>query len=182
MDQGPDRRGGSWQLVREELARVFDGLDLDQYDAMVARFAGSEGRIFFTGQGRSGLAARMGAMRFMHLGYATHVVGETTAPSIRRGDTLVVVSGSGSTPVSVGFASIARNEAAAVVLVTHQQRSPLRELSDDTVVLPAHGSEQFGGTLFEQSALILLDAVVDELLRDLPDGRDRMSFNHTNLQ
>ncbi len=50
----------------------------------------------------------MAAMRFMHMGREAHVVGEATAPSIRAGDGLVIVSGSGETAVSVNFARIAK--------------------------------------------------------------------------
>lgn len=40
-------------------------------------------RIFVIGEGRSGLAIRMAAMRLMHLGCQVYVVGETTTPSIQ---------------------------------------------------------------------------------------------------
>ena len=48
---------------------------------------------FFSGQGRSGLAAQMAAMRTLHVGRNVHSVGEVTAPSIRKCDGLVIVSG-----------------------------------------------------------------------------------------
>lgn len=183
MDQRPSRCYESWELVGAELKSVFGSLPADDYDAFVAHFhLTGPGRYFFTGQGRSGLSAQMAAMRFMHLGMRTHVVGEQTTPSVRSGDTLVVVSGSGRTPVSVGFARIAKEEAARVLLVTHQAHSPLRELADGGIVLPASLSRQFGGSLFEQSALILLDSVVLELAKSLIDPDAAMHHNHTNLQ
>lgn len=66
-------------------------------------------------------------MHFMNLGRDVHVVGEPTAPSIRKGDGLVMVSGSGETPVSVSFARIAKGENAEVILLTHNRkaRSPI---------------------------------------------------------
>lgn len=109
-------------------------------------------------------------------------MGEVTAPSVRSGDTLVIVSGSGRTPVSLGFAQIAKAQGATVLLVTHQESSPLREVADGSIVLPAAQSQQFGGTLFEQCALILLDSVVLELMRELPDADATMGYHHTNLQ
>ncbi|MEH0970292.1 SIS domain-containing protein [Micromonospora sp. CPCC 205546] len=183
MDQDPGRRVDSWHLSGTELRSVLSGLPADEYDRFVAGFDQvTSGRLFLSGQGRSGLAAQMAAMRFMHLGLAAHFVGEATAPSVRSGDTLVIVSGSGRTPVSVGFARIATSQGARVLLVTHQRESPLRDLADSSIVLPAATSQQFGGTLFEQSALILLDSVVLELMRTLPDPDATMSYNHTNLQ
>ena len=37
------------------------------------------------------------AMRLMHMGYTSFVVGETITPAIQPGDLLVIASGSGST-------------------------------------------------------------------------------------
>ncbi|MFI7077417.1 SIS domain-containing protein [Micromonospora sp. NPDC049903] len=183
MGQSTGRPVDSWHLSGTELRSVLAALPVDEYDRFVSCFDDvAGGRLFLSGQGRSGLAAQMAAMRFMHLGLTAHFVGEATAPSVRSGDTLVIVSGSGRTPVSVGFARIARSEGAKVLLVTHQRKSPLRDLAHGSVVLPADASRQFGGTLFEQSALILLDSVVLELMRGLPDPAGTMSHNHTNLQ
>ncbi len=183
MDQRQDR-AGAWLTSTSELARVADELDLAQYDQFARRFdeVAEPRRIFFSGQGRSGLSAQMAAMRFMHMGLRAHVVGEATAPSVRRGDTLVLVSGSGATPVSIGYARIARSEEATVLLVTHQEQSELRALADCAVVLPASRSEQFGGTLFEQAALVLLDSVVLDQMRRRGVPAETMTFNHTNLQ
>lgn len=183
MDQGPGRCFESWQLAGAELGAVLQALPVERFERFVAGFGDvGRGRVFFCGQGRSGLSAQMAAMRFMHLGLDSHFVGEATAPSVRAGDTLVIVSGSGRTPVSLGFAQIARSEGANVLLVTHQEKSPLRDIADACIVLPVAHSRQFGGTLFEQCALILLDSVVFALMRAMPDAGDTMNYNHTNLQ
>ena len=52
------------------------------------------------------------------------------------------------------------------------------------VVLPASvgTSDQFGGSLFEQVSLILLDAIVLEIAASLPDAHQRMVHRHTNFQ
>jgi 6-phospho-3-hexuloisomerase len=183
MDSPLHRRYDSWRLAGTELEAVIRALPAEEYEQFASRFENlGPGRIFFSGQGRSGLSAEMAAMRFMHLGLSAHFVGEATAPSARAGDTLVIVSGSGQTPVSVGFAKIARAEGARVLLVTHQQQSPLQALADGSIVLPTAGSKQFGGTLFEQSALLLLDSVVWWLMTSLVDPSATMGYNHTNLQ
>ena len=51
--------------------------------------------IFVTGAGRSGLAAKAFAMRLMHLGLSSYVVGETISPAINAGDCILAISGSG---------------------------------------------------------------------------------------
>lgn len=181
MDQ---QRGRSqaWLESTGEIASLASQLNLDLYDEFAAEFdalnAGCRG--FFTGQGRSGLVARMAAMRFMHMNLPVHVVGEATAPSIETSDLLVVISGSGKTPVSMTFAQVALDVAARVLLITHQASSPLQEMAHATLVLPAVSS-QFGGTLFEESALILLDSIVLDQMQVRSVPHELMARRHTNF-
>jgi 6-phospho-3-hexuloisomerase len=172
----------AWLTAQRELTGVFRHLDEDELLAFARQLTSASGRLFFTGQGRSGLAAQMAAMRFMHLGRVAHFVGEATAPSIRQGDTLVVVSGSGQTPVSVEFARTAKQEGARVLLVTHQSHSPLAQIADQCVTLQTEASAQFGGTLFEQSALVLLDSIVGYIAATTDGAFALMWYNHANLQ
>ena len=145
-------------------------------------FADERRRWFFSGQARSGLAAQMAAMRFMHIGRIVHVVSEATAPSIRRPDGLVLVSGSGETAVSVHFARIAKAEGAQVILVTRESKSTLAGLADAVMLAPIETTQQFGGSLFEQTSLVLLDSIVLKLASRLPDAHKQMLQQHTNLQ
>jgi 6-phospho-3-hexuloisomerase len=172
----------AWLTARTELEDIFDHLDRHEYVSFAEALAAATERVFFSGQGRSGLVAQMAAMRFMHLGKRAHFVGEATAPAVRRRDTLVIVSGSGATPVSVEFGRVAKAEGASVLLVTHQAQSPLRDLSDRHVTIPVTGTVQFGGTLFEQSALVLLDSVVLHIMSTVEGPLALMWRNHTNLQ
>jgi len=168
--------------VGQEIGDVLARIDAEAFNRVVRVFDDATRRWFFSGQGRSGLAAKMWAMRFMHMGRQTHFVGEVTAPSIRNGDGLVVVSGSGETAVSVNFARIAKNEGAVVILLTHKPNSTLAGLADAILVVPVEKTAQFGGSLFEQISLILLDAIVLELSRGVHDAHQRMHRRHANLQ
>jgi 6-phospho-3-hexuloisomerase len=93
-----------------------------------------------------------------------------------------MVSGSGETPVGVSFARIAKGENAEVILLTHKPQSTLARLADAVLVVPVEKTHQFGGSLFEQVSLVLLDAVVLELARNIPDAHQRMHYRHANLQ
>jgi 6-phospho-3-hexuloisomerase len=123
----------------------------------------------------------MAAMRFMHVGYDARAVGEVTAPSVRKGDGLVLVCGSGQTPISVGFAAVAKSEGAFLVVLTHKPQSQLTSLADIVLPVPMESTVQFGGSLFEQCCVILLDSVVLELTRHDPDAHGRMWQRHTNM-
>jgi len=168
--------------VGQEIDALIRQLDEAKFYAFTRFFADTSRRWFFSGQGRSGLVAQMVAMRFMHLGYEVHVVGEASAPSIRKGDGLLIVSGSGETPVSLAFARLAREEGATIAVVTAQEKSCLAGMGDHVFSLLASDSIQFGGSLFEQSALLLLDAVILALAKDMPNAYEIMRYRHTNMQ
>jgi len=182
MDPRTADQSRPWLAVGRELTELLDRVDPDQFASFAQEAEAADCRWFFTGQGRSGLSAQMAAMRFMHLGRESHVLGEATAPSVREGDRLVVVSGSGTTPVCVAYASIAKAEGARVLLVTYTPDSPLGGLADRTLVAPVEHSDQLMGNLFEQSALLLLDAVAMHVADVDPAARAGMADRHTNMQ
>jgi 6-phospho-3-hexuloisomerase len=182
VDTGQIKQSRPWMAVGQEITDLLERVDAQAFFRVVQAFDDKARRWFFAGLGRSGLAAQMAAMRFMHLGRDVHVVGEATAPSIRKGDGLVMVSGSGETPVSVSFARIAKGENAEVILLTHKPQSTLARLADAVLVVPVEKTHQFGGSLFEQVSLVLLVAVVLELARNIPDAHQRMHYRHANLQ
>ena len=182
MDSAAAARPRPWLAVGAEIAHLLDQIDPREFEALVEEFRDPGRRWFFSGQGRSGLVAAMVAMRFMHLGRIAHLQGEATAPSIRRGDGILLFSGSGETPITLHIAEIARREGARVVVVTHKPQSTIARHADTTLILAARRSVQFGGSLFEQAALIVLDAVVYTLAGASPSVYRRMAHAHTNLQ
>ncbi|MUH37110.1 6-phospho-3-hexuloisomerase [Zobellia amurskyensis] len=127
--------------------------------------------IFIMGAGRTGLMMKAAAMRLMHLGYSVHVVGEITSPAIGKGDVLIAGSGSGTTGGIVRAAETAKTLGASVVCFTTNSDSPLAELANHTVNIPAAQkqerdetiSKQYAGSLFEQSLLLTFDALIQTL-------------------
>jgi 6-phospho-3-hexuloisomerase len=182
MDQKPIAQPGAWLAVGREIAETLERVDARAFQHFVEVFRNETQRWFFSGQGRSGLVAEMAAMRFMHIDRSAHFVGEATAPSIRAGDGLCLVSGSGNTPVTVHFARIAKDEGAKIALITREPGSALAQLADSLIHVPIEATQQFGGSLFEQTSLVLLDAIVLELMQTVPDPHRMMLSRHTNLQ
>jgi 6-phospho-3-hexuloisomerase len=162
--------------VRGVLARI-DPAPVERLRAILE--PGHWGSRFFAGQGRSGLVARLAAMRVMHLGGSSHVVGDATTPAFRSEDTLIVVSASGKTPTALLNARMAHDIGGMVCSLTVDPTSPLGLLSDPCVVIPAGASAQFGTVLFTQAALLLLDGVFLSLSR----GKDQFMWQlHANLE
>lgn len=88
------------------------------------------------------------AMRLNQLGKEAFVVGESTTPSIKEHDLFVILSGSGSTEHLRLLAEKAQSLGAKVVLLTTSPDSPIGELAETVIELPAgtkhnvEGSEQ----------------------------------------
>lgn len=147
-------------------------------------------RIFVVGAGRSGLALRSAAMRLMHFGYTVFVAGETTTPAIRKGDLLLAASGSGTTSTIVKAAEKAVAAGAEVVALSTTADSPLAQLAALVVIVPAaqkqdHGktiSEQYAGSLFEQSLLLITDAIFQTLWGIDQEPAEELWKRHANLE
>jgi 6-phospho-3-hexuloisomerase len=71
---------------------------------------------------------------------------------------------------------------AHLLAVTSNSTSALGKLADAIIEVPAPGSQQFGGSLFEQGALLLLDALVLDLTTRDPEAHEQMAARHTNLE
>ncbi|MFF0794522.1 6-phospho-3-hexuloisomerase [Streptomyces spiralis] len=146
--------------------------------------------VFTIGTGRSGLALQMAAMRFMHLGLPTHVVGETTAPAIGSGDVLVAASGSGSTARVVRAAQTARDQGADVIALTTAADSALAKTATELLIIPAadkqdfdgNASVQYAGSLFEQSVLLITDALFHTLWKSSGTRARELWRLHANLE
>jgi 6-phospho-3-hexuloisomerase len=168
--------------VRDEVAGALAAVSGEQMRAAATLFAERGRRWFFAGQGRSGLVAQMAAMRLMHTGFEAHAVGGVTTPSIGQGDGLVIVSGSGETPVTLHIARLAHGFGARLLAVTTRADSTLAGIAEAVIEVPTHGTRQFGGSLFEQSALLLLDALFLGLTSGDPQAHEAMFARHANLE
>lgn len=170
--------------IHRELSDIARGLPRGEADSLAAAVRDAR-RVFLSGMGRSGLMMRAFAMRLMQLGISVHVVGDTTTPSIQKGDLLVVGSRFGRSGSLAHFVEIARREGARVAVVTMDPSTPLGQQADivATIPVPEGGpSRQPLGTLFEQSLLVYLDAVVLLLKRSLHKTERAMRKRHTNLE
>ena len=149
-------------------------------------------RIFVAGAGRSGLAMKSFAMRLMHLGFDTYVVGETVTPSITEKDVLLIGSGSGSTSSLVSSANKADAIGATIYLITIDENSPIAQVAEVILTIPAptpkidrdlgFRSAQPMGSLFEQSLLLTLDAIILLLMERTEKTPESMFTRHANLE
>ncbi len=185
--------------IAGEVLSTSKELDEKQVSAFVQALLGAK-RVFAIGAGRSGLVVKAFAMRLMHLDIDTYVVGETITPSLREGDVLVAVSGSGETSLIVSAAKIAKKIGAKLVAVTSYPQSSLAKIADFTVTLPGrvktesttdfmkreltgeHAPVAPLGTLFEVTSLVFLDAVISGLMAALGKKEEDLLARHATIE
>lgn len=175
-------------LILGELDKTFDTVSEEQIDALVYKIQ-THKRIFVYATGRSGLMVKTLAMRLMQMGLTAFVVGETTTPSIQAGDLLVLASSSGTTKSVCDYADSAKKSDVDLAIITSTAKSYLSTNFDVTVSIAADSkyagggnSRQPMGSLFEQTLLILFDAVILKMTQGSGEATQRMQQNHANLE
>lgn len=157
--------------------------------------------IFVTGAGRSGLAAKAFAMRLMHLGLSSYVVGETISPAINAGDCILAISGSGETNTIVTAAKISKKRGAKVLALTSYPESSLGQIADSIIRVKGRTKVEVDdenylkrqikgnytsltplGTAFELTSLVFLDGLVSELMETMGKTEEDLKNRHTVLE
>jgi 6-phospho-3-hexuloisomerase len=145
-------------------------------------------RIFVYGAGRSGLVSRAFAIRLVHLGFQTFVIGETIGAPVKKDDLVFVISGSGVTIPTVMTAEIARDIGATLIVVTGERNSRITKFADIAIFLSANCKDKERkqlaplGTLFEASAWILLDSIIAEIMKKKGETEETMRSRHATLE
>ena len=171
------------QLMASKIRAIATSISDKDVDAFIAEILHAR-RIYVMGAGRSGLVAKGFAMRLMHLGLQSYVVGETITPALQKGDVIVIFSGSGKTKTVADIAETGKEIGAHICLITSNADSRIGKIADCKViiehqrddvkddaaefeirqVLGDHKSFAPLGTLFETTSMIFGDAVISRLM------------------
>ncbi len=165
-----------------EITAVVATLDEEPLEALVDAIVAAP-RVYLTGVGRSGLAGRAIAMRLMHIGLSAYAVGEVATPGIGRDDLLIAITATGRGAV-VDQARTALRHGATVAAITTRAEGDLQDLAGPVVRLPVRDTvptEQHAGSLFEQSALVVGDAVCRRVQEVLGVPTAELDRRHANL-
>jgi 3-hexulose-6-phosphate synthase/6-phospho-3-hexuloisomerase len=173
-------------MVVNKITEILEATDQSYADKMTTLVDGAK-RIFIAGAGRSKLVGNFFAMRLVHGGYDVSVVGEIVTPSIKAGDLLVIISGSGETEQLISFAKSARKMGAKVILISSRASSTIGDLSE--MVFQIGKPELYGkvvgmpmGTVFELSTLCFLEAIISHIIWEKGIPEEIMRERHANLE
>lgn len=178
-------------LAAGQLRQTLGELRQEQLDRLMQVIQDAD-HIFFAAAGRSMLMLRCMAMRLMQLGFQCYIVGDTTTPAFQAGDLLITASGSGETAYTIAVAGKAKKIGGTVAAITIRRESALGRLADLVVEVEARSDKVDdpdqkqtilpGGSLFEQSVLLMGDAMVVPLARKNGIPLDRAFQRHANLE
>lgn len=181
------------RLITEELQK-YAGMVKEEDICAMAEVVKGANRIFLAGAGRSGLAARGFTNRLLHMGFDVHFVGEISCPPIRKGDLIVLGSGSGTTQSLIVMGKKAEGVGAKIATVTMFPTHSIGEMSDVIVTIPGATSKKAAGeknsaesiqpmgNLFEQLSWLVYDSVIMNLMTDMGQTSEEMMGRHTNLE
>ena len=179
---------------------VIELKEIDNFVNALIEAYNMKAKVLVMGAGRSGLVGKAFAMRLLHMGFNSYVLGETIVPSITKGDLAIAISGSGRTQLIVDAADAAKKVGSKVIALTTFPDSPLGSIADMVVKIPGRSKiskmddyftrQILGlheplaplGTLFEDTTMIFLDGVVYNLMTKLNISEDQMRNRHANIE
>ena len=189
------------RLMASKIRAIANTISDDDVNKFVSELLNAK-RIYVMGAGRSGLVAKAFAMRLMHLGLQSFVVGETITPSMNKGDVMIIFSGSGRTKTIADIAETAKEIGAKICLITSNAESRIGKISDCIVIIEHHRDEvsddavefeirqmmgdhkSFAplGTLFETTSMVFADAVISWLMEITKTDETALKNRHTNIE
>ena len=179
-DQNADEFRQFCDLILSEIRQALDSISPLEVERFVEALLSAE-QVFVIAVGRVMLSLSSFAKRLNHLGVRAFCVGDIVEPVITANDLLVIASGSGESVVPVAIAKVAKKHGAKIAHIGSNPDSSLAPMTDVFVRiavktklnLPSEiPSQQIMSSLFEQSLLVLGDAVALMIARrrklDLP--------------
>jgi 6-phospho-3-hexuloisomerase len=188
-------------LMASKIRSIAHSLSEEDVEAFLTQILHAR-RIYVMGAGRSGLVAKGFAMRLMHLGLQSYVVGETITPALQKGDLIIVFSGSGRTKTVADIAETGKEIGAHISLITSNADSRIGKIADCRVIienqrddvrddaaefeirqmLGDHKSFAPLGTLFETASMIFSDAVISRLMEITKTDESALKNRHANIE
>lgn len=173
-----------------ELKKVIDTSNFEQVQPFVEKILESKTIVTF-GAGRVGLMMRSFSMRLAHLGFKSFFLLDSNVPNVKKGDTLIVGSGSGNTLSVANMAELAAEKDVTILLITANEVSRVAKVASCIIRLNSQtkayendrpSSIQPMTSLFEQTLLLTLDALVIELMDVTRQSKSDLEARHNILE
>jgi 6-phospho-3-hexuloisomerase len=175
--------------VCRDLESVFEGTDPSELERLSQELLAAKQIVSF-GVGREGLMMEAIAMRLMHAGFKSYVVGELVTPAVGPGDLFLVSAGPGHFPTVETLLRVARESGGRTAVITAQPQRAAQMPVDVLIHLPAQTMVDIAagrsiltmGTHYETSLLLFGDLLVLRLLELTNQKREDMYTRYTNMK
>lgn len=175
--------------VCRDLESVFEGTDPSELERLSQELLAAQ-RIVCYGVGREGLMMEAIAMRLMHAGFKSYVVGEMVTPPVGPGDVFLVSAGPGHFPTVETLLNVAREAGGRTVVITAQPARATQMPGEVLIHLPAQTMVDIAagrsiltmGTHYEVSLLLFGDLLVLRLLELTKQKPEDMYTRYTNMK
>jgi 6-phospho-3-hexuloisomerase len=176
------------QRVCRDLERVFEAAGASELERLSQEILQAK-RVVSFGVGREGLMMEAIAMRLMHAGFQSYVVGEMVTPAVGPGDLFLVSAGPGHFPTVETLLNVAREAGGRTAVITAQPERAAEMPADVLIHLPAQTMADIAagrsiltmGTHYEVSLLLFGDLLVLRLLELTKQTREDMYTRYTNM-
>jgi 6-phospho-3-hexuloisomerase len=172
-----------------DLEMVFEAAEPAHLERLSEEVMAAKQIVLF-GVGREGLMMEAIAMRLMHAGFKSYVVGEMVTPAVGPGDLFLVSAGPGHFPTVETLLKVAREAGGRTAVITAQPQRAAEMPVDVVVHLPAQTMADIAasrsiltmGTHYEVSLLLFGDLLVVRLLELTNQRREDMYARYTNMK
>jgi 6-phospho-3-hexuloisomerase len=173
----------------QDLEAVFSKVETSQLETLSQELL-SANRIVCYGVGREGLIMGAIAMRLMHAGFKSYVVGEMVTPPVGEGDVFFTSAGPGHFPTIETLLKVAREARGRTLIVTAQPARASQMPVDVLIHLPAQTMVDVTagmsiltmGTHYEAALLLFGDLLILRLLELTNQKREDMYTRYTNMK
>ncbi len=149
-------------------------------------------RIFILASGRSSFVGQSFQTRLEHMDIECRFITNThSVPKVREGETIIVISGSGTTPIVKAMLEAYLTSNPFVIVITSYPQSVIGRLGDLTVKLKGRAKTDLKrrnlgldstlapeGTMFESAAQTFLDGIIAELAIALHLNEESLASHH----
>jgi 6-phospho-3-hexuloisomerase len=186
------------QLITDNIQKNIELLhkqtdQVHQFVDIIEQAAKGGCNVFVVGSGRSAMVGQMFQTRLEHLDVHVHfVTNSRSVPHLKKGDPLIVISGSGRTPIVKAVIESYLDQNPRIISITSYPESWIGRMSD--LVIPLIGRTKIDvarqekgeeasltpeGTQFEIACAVFLDGVIAELVTRLNKTNADLTARHS---
>ena len=174
------------RIEAEAVISQADIIDVVVAEAIVTLISGCKGKLFFTGCGTSGMAAKKAAHTFCCIARPASYLSPADAMHggmglVTADDIVVIFSKGGATPELTSIAKVAGRIGASVIAVSEKDGTPLTDLADYWLKVKAQKEADDFNMLATASTLSVIavwDALAVCVMRSTGFTKDKFALIH----